>query len=69
MTARTIRFGLVLSEREYQALLWLAQDEGGLSKAAVLRRLLRREAKERGFLPPVSGGLEPLRNQKEVSNA
>jgi hypothetical protein len=46
---KTERFGLVLSTQERIALKRLARAEGGLSQAAVLRRLLRLAARERGL--------------------
>lgn len=48
---KTERFGLVLSPREKTAVERLAELEGGLSKAALMRRLIRREAHERGLWP------------------
>ena len=49
---RDRRFPVVLSKRERQALQQLAQAEA-LSAAAVLRRLIIREAKRRGLWPGV----------------
>ena len=49
---RTERFGLVLSPVEKSVLARLAESEGGLSQAAMLRHLLRREARECGLWPP-----------------
>ena len=51
---RDRRFPVVLSKRERQALQQLAQAEA-LSGAAVLRRLIIREAKRRGLWPRVRG--------------
>jgi len=48
---KTERFGLSLSPRERQALRHLAEVEGGLSQAALVRRLIRAEAKTRGLWP------------------
>lgn len=48
---RTERFGLILSPVEKQALAQLAEREGGLSQAAMLRHLLREAARQCGFLP------------------
>ena len=45
---------MVLSKRERQALQQIAQDEA-LSAAAVLRRLIIREAKRQGVWPRVRG--------------
>jgi hypothetical protein len=51
---RDRRFPVVLSKRERQALRQLAQAEA-LSGAAVLRRLIIREAKRQGLWPGVRG--------------
>ena len=48
---RTERFGLVLNQREKEAVNRLAELEGGLSQAALLRRLIRKAAHEQGFWP------------------
>ena len=48
---RTERFGMVLSATEKQVLQLLAEGEGGLSQAALLRHLLRQAARDRGLLP------------------
>jgi hypothetical protein len=45
----SVRFGLLLSPAEERALKRLAAYEGGLSKAAMIRNLIRREARERGL--------------------
>lgn len=50
--SRKERFGLVLSPEERIALERLARVEGGLSQAALLRRLLMLAAMERGVWPP-----------------
>ena len=49
---RPIRFGLLLSTSEEQALARLASFEGGMSKAAMVRNLIRREARDRGLWAP-----------------
>ena len=49
---RQHRFGLLLSAAEKQVLQRLAEMEGGLSQAAMLRRLIREAGRERGFWPP-----------------
>jgi hypothetical protein len=49
---RTERFGLILSPAEKHTLARLAEVEGGLSQAAILRHLLRRAAREHGLWPP-----------------
>lgn len=46
---RNVRFGLILSSLERQAVERLAEMEGGLSKAAIVRRLIREAAKQRGL--------------------
>ena len=51
---RDRRFPVVLSKRERQALQQLAQA-AALSTAAVLRRLIIREAKRQGLWPTVTG--------------
>jgi hypothetical protein len=43
------RFGLVLTPRERETLKELAEAAGGLSQAAALRCLIRREAQRRGL--------------------
>jgi hypothetical protein len=48
------RLGLVLTPPEKAAVLRLAEVEGGLSQAALIRRLIRQEAKKRGLWPPGS---------------
>jgi len=46
---RTERLGLVMDAREKQAVKRLAEEDGGLSEAAAVRRLIRQEAKRRGL--------------------
>ena len=48
---RSIRFGLLLSLAEKQALAQLAEAEGGVSQGAMVRNLIRREARQRGLWP------------------
>ena len=48
---RSIRFGLLLSLAEKQALARLAEAEGGVSQGAMVRNLIRREAQQRGLWP------------------
>lgn len=45
------RLGLVLSSEEKEAARRLAEAEGGLSQAALLRRLIRSEAVRCGIWP------------------
>lgn len=46
---KTERLGIVMTPTEKQALVRLAEHEGGLSYAATLRRLIRQEAKKHGL--------------------
>jgi len=46
-----VRFGIVLTRQESEALRQLAADDGYLSKAAWLRRAIRCEASKRGIVP------------------
>ena len=48
----SVRFGLVLRRVEVTFLEQLAQLEGGLSKAAMIRRLIRKAAFESGLASP-----------------
>ena len=56
---RTEEFGLVMSSVEKQALKHLAEVEGGLSQAALLRRLIRQEARKRGLWPEAQAQGQP----------
>ena len=49
---RTRQLGILVSPAEKAALKRLAEVEGGLSQAALVRRLIRKEAKRHGFWPP-----------------
>jgi len=66
---RSVRFGLVLTEREKHALAKLTEAEGDLSQAAVVRRLIRQEAQRRGLLntapatPGQAGGMNNAERQ------
>ena len=60
------RFGLVLSPAEKRALARLAEDDGGLSKAATVRRLIRREARQRGLWSPDQRGAPQMHDGREV---
>ena len=64
---RSERFGLILTSGEKEAMRLLAEAEGGLSQAAVLRRLIRQEAQGRGLWPAPrrTGAAEP----QEASDA
>ena len=46
---KTKRLGLMLTEREKSWVLSLAELEGGLTQAALIRRLIRKAAMEYGF--------------------
>lgn len=46
-----IRFGMILTPSETEALHRLAADDGLPSKAAWLRRTIRMEARRRGIVP------------------
>lgn len=48
---KTLRFGLVLTPLEKMAIVKLAEVEGGLSQAALVRRLIRKAAIEHGIWP------------------
>lgn len=48
---KTERLGLALSPEEKSVLEHLAEMEGGLSQAALVRRLIRAEARKRGLCP------------------
>jgi len=58
MTER-VRFGIVLTRQESEALGQLAADDGYLSKAAWLRRAIRCEARKRGIGPGLRGSGDP----------
>ena len=49
--SRQLRFGLVLTLDEKCALERLSEAEGGLSQAATVRRLIRKEARRCGLWP------------------
>jgi len=44
-----VRFGVILTQQEWEALGRLATEDGLLSKAAWLRRTIRREANRQGI--------------------
>ncbi len=46
---KSMRFGMVLSKPEKEIVIKLAEIEGGLSQAALIRRLIRRAATDRGL--------------------
>jgi hypothetical protein len=45
---KTERFGLIITPAEKVAVQRLAEAEGGLTQAALIRRLIRTEAQRRG---------------------
>jgi hypothetical protein len=49
---RTKRLALVLTPAEKAAVVQMADAEGGLSQSALVRRLIRNAAQERGMWPP-----------------
>ena len=57
------RFGLVLTATETRVLKQLAEAEGGLSKAATVRRLIRQEARRLGLWNPSTGDAQPRRQE------
>jgi len=60
---KTERFGLVLTQSEKIVVTQLAEQEGGLSQAALVRRLIRKAAFERGLWPPeLKKSLEAAQN-------
>jgi hypothetical protein len=63
---RTERFGLVLSDTEKRVLCRLAESQGGLSQAAMLRHLLLQAARQNGLLPP--GESDVREAHKEVAD-
>ena len=48
---KTERAGLILTKQEKSWILSLAEFEGGLTQAALIRRLIRKAAMEHGFSP------------------
>ena len=53
-TKRDEAFRLVMNQAERKALEKLAENDG-TSQAAIVRRLVRNEARERGLWPPPAG--------------
>jgi hypothetical protein len=49
---KTKRLALVLTPAEKTAVVEMAEAESGLSQAALVRRLIRNAAQERGIWPP-----------------
>ena len=63
--SRDLRFGLVLSEEEKNALVQLAELAGGFSQAAFLRSLIRDAARKEGIWPRPIQRVELKRNKGE----
>ena len=53
---KTERFGFWLSKDEKSVIAVLAEIEGGLSQAALIRRLIHQAAMQHGITPTVSSG-------------
>lgn len=51
MGEREIRFGLLLNAQEREALARLAESAGGLSLGAMIRHMVRTEARQQGLWP------------------
>jgi hypothetical protein len=51
---KTERLGLVVTKREKQLVSQLAQLEGGLSQASLIRRLIHKAAEEYALLKPLN---------------
>ncbi len=49
---KTERLGLTLTSAEKSTVVLLAEVEGGLSQAALVRRLIRKAACSKGLWPP-----------------
>ena len=60
------RFGFLLTKDEKQMMAILAEIEGGLSQAALIRRLVREAAQKHNILPVKIN--EILENPMEVSD-
>lgn len=52
---KTERLGVLVTPLEKAAVQKLAEAEGGLSQAALIRRLIRREAQRLGLWPLAEG--------------
>ena len=49
---KTERLAVVLTPAEKSAVVEMAEAEGGLTQAALVRRLIRDAARQRGLWPP-----------------
>ncbi len=56
---KTERIGLVLTPLDKEAVRRLADADGGLSAAALVRRLIRQEAMRRGLWPTPAPSAAP----------
>jgi len=64
---KTKRLGLVLTAAEKAAVVTMAEAEGGLSQSALVRRLIRNAARERGIWPP-DNSKRAARQAREVQD-
>lgn len=55
---KTERLGVLVTPLEKAAVQKLAEAEGGLSQAALIRRLIRREARRQGLWPTAKRAVE-----------
>lgn len=55
---KTERLGVLVTPLEKAAVQKLAEVEGGLSQAALIRRLIRREARRQGLWPTAKKAVE-----------
>jgi hypothetical protein len=60
---KTERIGLTLTRSEKAVAKRLAQIEGGLSLAALVRRVIRQSAQTHGLWPPDDEALDQWRSQ------
>lgn len=54
MMCKTERFGMILTPDEKRTLEALAEDAGGLSLSATVRRLIRKEGQRLGLWPSMT---------------
>lgn len=64
--AKTEYLGLLVSRQEKDVVRKLAEIEGGLSLAALVRRLIRQAAKTHGLWPPARKAAEQAREAEHV---
>jgi hypothetical protein len=63
MDRREIRFGMLLNEAERDALGRLADSAGGLSLGAMVRHLVRMEARRQGLWPATKQPVSDVENR------